>query len=58
MSPAFIPPLRDLAARLTIPQAQAICNEVLRQRTAAAIMELMDGYVKDISPHLVPLLKT
>jgi phosphotransferase system enzyme I (PtsI) len=56
MSPAFIPPIHDVAARLTIPHTQAIFAETLRLRTAKAINAFMDRQVEEICPHLKPLL--
>jgi phosphotransferase system enzyme I (PtsI) len=56
MSPAFMPSIRELASKLTVPQAQGIFNEALQKRTAAAVTELLDQQIREICPHLIPLL--
>jgi phosphotransferase system enzyme I (PtsI) len=56
MSPAFIPPIRDLAAHVTTAEAAAILAEVLTLQTSRDIHSVMDAHLQRIRPQLCPLL--
>ncbi|NIL96852.1 MAG: phosphoenolpyruvate--protein phosphotransferase [Planctomycetales bacterium] len=56
MSTAFIPTIRDLIGRLTIPETQAVLAEVMKLKTARQVCETMDRYLAARAPHLLPLV--
>jgi len=55
MSPAFIPPLKDLIKRMTQRIAQGIAEDVLRMKTAGAIRSYLTAEIRRIWPDAILL---
>lgn len=56
MSSSFIPAIRDLAAHVSVSEAQAVLKEALGLETSKEIHDLMDAYVLNVCPNLSPYL--
>lgn len=56
MSPAFIPMVKELAAHLTIPKAEALFNKSLQQKTTNRIHGMLTAELLEIAPNLKPIL--
>jgi phosphotransferase system enzyme I (PtsI) len=52
MSPAFVPVVKELLRRLSVPRAEAILKQVLKMRTTAQIARYMDEQLHEIAPKL------
>ena len=50
MSPAFVPPLKDLIRRINQPMTWAITDRVLRMKTSEEIREFLTNEVRRIWP--------
>jgi phosphotransferase system enzyme I (PtsI) len=56
MSPAFIPAIRDLARHVTIDEAEAILEDVMRLDSAGAIQDALDRHLLHLRAELAALL--
>ena len=56
MSPAFIPSIKELAAHVSIPMAQALLNKSLSQKTTAKIKRMITQELLHIAPNLAPII--
>ena len=52
MSPAFIPSIKELAGRITKPQAEAILEHALKLRTTTNVKRFMAAKLRQIAPAL------
>lgn len=52
MSPALVPPVRELVRRSSLPKAQAVAARVLRLRTAGEIRDYLAGEAAQLWPDL------
>lgn len=52
MSPAFIPTIKELASRLSVPRAQAALKKALRLTTTAQVKRFMARQLEEIAPNL------
>src|SRR5262249_38302820 len=52
MSPAFVPPLKELVRHVTQAQAEEIAQRVLRMRTVGEIRGYLTRKVRDICPNV------
>jgi phosphotransferase system enzyme I (PtsI) len=57
MSPAFVPPLKELVRSVSLPKAEQIARRVLRMRTAGEVRGYLTRRVREICPN-VALLDT
>ncbi len=55
MSPAFIPSVKELASHLSIAQAEATLQRVLKLKTTANIKRFMTEQLREIAPDLMSL---
>lgn len=55
MSPAFIPSMKELAAKLTQAQAKQILHQVLGLKTTNLVKRFMSRELQKIAPHLAVL---
>lgn len=56
MSPAFIPTIKELAAHVTIPMAQALLKKALKQKTTMKIKKMLNEELLRIAPNLAPII--
>ncbi len=56
MSPAFVPTIKELAAHLTIPMAQALLKKALKQKTTTKIKRMLNQELLRIAPNLAPII--
>lgn len=56
MSPAFIPTIKELAAHVTIPMAEALLTKSLKQKTTAKIKRMLNQELLRIAPNLAPII--
>lgn len=52
MSPAFIPAMKQLATRVTIPQAEKMLEKALTFKSIASVQKYMASQVQDLCPDL------
>jgi phosphotransferase system enzyme I (PtsI) len=50
MSPAFVPTIKQLVRKLTMPVAKQVAEQVLQLRTTADVREYLTKRVKQICP--------
>ena len=55
MSPAFIPIIKQLASRLTQEQARSLYQRAAQMKTTRQVDRLVDKYLENIAPDLMPL---
>jgi phosphotransferase system enzyme I (PtsI) len=55
MSPAFIPTIKDLAAHLTIPQAEELAQRAMELRTIAHVKRYVDEQIRRLAPNVAAL---
>jgi phosphoenolpyruvate-protein phosphotransferase len=55
MSPAFVPPLKELVRRTTLERAQEVARDVLQMNTFDAIRNYLTRQVRDICPSVALL---
>lgn len=56
MSPAFIPTVKELAAHVTIPMAEALLKKALKQKTTTKIKRMINKELLRIAPNLAPII--
>lgn len=56
MSPAFIPTIKELAAHLTIRQAETLLAMAQRQKTTKRVRRMLTSELLQIAPNLKPIL--
>jgi phosphoenolpyruvate-protein kinase (PTS system EI component) len=56
MSPALVPPVRELVRRSNLPKAQAVAERVLRLRTAGEIRDYLAAEAEQLWPDLSRLV--
>ncbi len=56
MSSSFIPAIRDLAAHVSVSEAESILARALVLKTSKEIHQLMDDFVLSVRPELGPYL--
>ena len=56
MSPAFIPTIKELAAHVSIPTAQALLKKSLKQKTTTKIKRMLTQELLHIAPNLAPII--
>ena len=56
MSPAFIPTIKELAAHVSIPMAQALLKKALKQKTTTKIKKMLNEELLRIAPNLAPII--
>ena len=56
MSPAFIPTIKELAAHVSIPMAQALLKKALKQKTTVKIKRMLNEELLRIAPNLAPII--
>ncbi len=56
MSPAFIPTIKELAAHVTLPMAQALLKKALKQKTTAKVKRMLNEELLRIAPNLAPII--
>ena len=55
MSPAFVPTIKEVAHRITLPQAREAAAAVLRLRTVAEIREYLTKQLDAVCPNVAQL---
>ena len=55
MSPAFVPPVKELVRSLNMPDAVAAADELRAARTAAEVVELLTRRLRQVNPSLALL---
>jgi phosphoenolpyruvate-protein kinase (PTS system EI component) len=55
MSPAFVPPLKELMHHTTLPEARRIARRVLGMTTSAEVRNYLTGKVREICPNVALL---
>lgn len=56
MSPAFIPTIKELAAHVSIPMAQALLKKAVKQKTTTKIKKMLNEELLRIAPNLAPIM--
>jgi phosphoenolpyruvate-protein phosphotransferase (PTS system enzyme I) len=56
MSPAFIPTIKELAAQVSVPMAEALLKKALKQKTTKKIQKMLTEELVRIAPSLEPIL--
>lgn len=56
MSPAFIPTIKELAAHVSIPMAQALLKKALKQKTTTKVKKMLNAELLRIAPNLAPII--
>jgi phosphotransferase system enzyme I (PtsI) len=52
MSPAFIPPIKELTSHLTVPLSRRILRRALRMKTTHQVQQFMSQRLVEICPTL------
>lgn len=56
MSPALIPAIKELVAKMTRPMAEKLFVEALQMRTTAEVRQLAHRFIENVAPDLDPLV--
>jgi phosphoenolpyruvate-protein phosphotransferase (PTS system enzyme I) len=56
MSPAFIPSIKELAAKITVHQARAVVRQLWPLRTSTEVRSQLRNLLEQIAPNLKPLI--
>lgn len=56
MSPALVPTIKELVARVSRADASALLQEALRLKTTTEVRQLARRFVEDVAPNLDPLV--